>query len=336
MRFRGMWMVPALFLAGCSMFPFKKNGPAQDEPEAYQSESEEIVSVSAEPPPLEQPMQAASPRREVRRPGDGTTPRGFEEETRTLGNDPRRRAIAEGSMDAAPPRMTKVATTPALVRPSESAVMAPMAGRVGVMSLLGNELKHVHSTSFGMGGDEQSYNVQYDFNGYVMEELRKALLAKTPYQPVQVNSTGLLRRDAAKWVSSWDGKTFGPDYQREFDGIIKQNRLAMLIVVSYDTIGDGQLIGGRKLNGSGLYTRGRDAAVFSTLQFYRLVGTPAQLVYPIAPDGERSIGDLPNAQLPKDLDDLPPRYLVPIYEPLRTLVQNKVYGLVSLPRKLGY
>ena len=109
-----------------------------------------------------------------------------------------------------------------------------------------------------------------------------------------------------------------------------------VIIVAYAKTGDGSFVGGAKLSGSGLYTRGRKAAVFSTLQFYRLVGSPAQLVLPIAPEGERSIGDVPNAQLPKSLDDLPPRYLVPIYEPLRTLVQNKVFGLVSLPRKLGY
>ena len=333
MRSRGVLLVPALLLAGCSLFPFKKNA-SEGEPERFQAPPEEISSVSDEPPPLVQ--EEVAPRREVRRPSAGNTPRGFEEESRTLGNDPRRRAIAEGGVADSTPRMTKVNTAPALVRPTESAVMAPMAGRVGVMSLLGNDLKHVHVSSFGIGGDEQSYNVQYDLSGYVMEELRKQMLTKTPYQPVAVNSTGLLRRDAATWASTWNGKTFGPDYQREFDGIIKQNRLAMLIVISYATIGDGQLIGGRKLNGSGLYTRGRNAAVFSTLQFYRLVGTPAQLVFPIAPEDERSIGDLPNAQLPKDLDNLPPRYLVPIYEPLRTLVQNKVYGLVSLPRKLGY
>lgn len=339
MHFSSVWIVPALFVAGCSLYPFNKNpSPSDDGPDRFQSHSEEIVTVDSEPPPLEiaparEPEPDVASRREARRPTSGTSPRGFEEETRTLGNDPRRRAIAEGGVDTAP-RITKIATAPALVRPDPNIPMAPMAGRVGVMSLLGNELKHVHAGTFG--GDEQSYNVQYDFSGYVMEEVRKGLLSKTPYQPVAINSTGLLRRDATKWAATWDGNTFGPDYQREFDGIIKQNRLAMLIVVSYATIGDGQIIGGRKLNGSGLYTRGRDAAVFSTLQFYRLVGTPAQLVYPIAPDDERSIGDLPNAKLPKDLDNLPPRYLVPVYEPLRVLVQNKVHGLVSLPRKLGY
>lgn len=340
MRFRGIWMVPALFVAGCSMFPFKKNNPApSDEPETFQVvtdvEADGVVTISDAPPSLASTEPESAP--EALRTTASATPRGFEEETRTLGNDPRRRAIAEGGVaSSSAPRMTKVATTPALSRPDESTVMAPMAGRVGVMSLLGNELKHVHASGFGIGGSEESYNVQYDFNGYVMEELRKALLTKTPYQPVMVNSTGLLRRDAAIWASTWNGKTFAADYQREFDGIIKQNQLAMLIIVSYATIGDGQIIGGRKLHGSGLYTRGRKAAVFSTLQFYRLVGRPAQLVLPIAPEDERSVGDLPNAQLPKDLDKLPARYLVPVYEPLRTLVQNKVHGLVSLPRKLGY
>lgn len=246
------------------------------------------------------------------------------------------------TVEAAPARVEpkpapKPAAQPA-ARQQPSEPVAPMAGRVGVLSLLGNELRHVHASTFG--GHEKDYNVQYDFNGYVMEELRKAMLSKTPYQPVAVASTGLLRRDALKWAGTWNGQGFAPDYQREFDGIIKQNRLAMLIVVSYANISDGQLIGGTQLNGSGLYTRsgigGTKAAVFSTLQFYRLVGTPAKLVQPVAPSGERSIGDLPNPQLPKDLDDLPPRYLVPVYEPLRTLVKNKVFGLVSLPRKLGH
>lgn len=215
--------------------------------------------------------------------------------------------------------------------------MAPMAGRVGIMSLLGNELSHVHSGT--IGGHRKDYNVQYDFNGYVLEELRKGLLAKTPYQPVMVASTGALRKAASTWQNPVPGGGFAPTLQREFDGIIKQNRLAMLIVVGYATIGDGQ-IGGRQLSGCGLYTRSffgsTNTAVFCTLQFYRLVGAPARLVRPIAPDDERSIGGLPNVKLPEDLDDLPPRYLVPVYGPMRTIVQNKVAGLVSLPRNLGH
>lgn len=269
--------------------------------------------------------------------GEGRKPGGDEPERYGGGADVIH-VVGEETASAAESKPLPRPATPVAAHLQATDPMAPMAGRVGIISLLGNELSHVHTGAFG--GHQQDYNVQYDFNGYVIEELRKALLSKTPYQPVTVAPTGLLRRDARKWADTWNGQTFAPDYQREFDGIIRQNRLAMLIVVYYANLRDGQLIGGRTLNGSGLYTRsglgGTKAAVFSTLQFYRLVGTPAKLVLPIAPAGERSIGDLPNAKLPEALEDLPPRYLVPVYEPLRTLVQNKIHGLVSLPRKLGH
>ncbi len=326
MSFRGIWVAPIILMAGCSMFETK---PAEG-PDRLDSQPEVINVVSDVPPPV---VISAEPRREITPPTPGNASRGFEEENRTLGNDPRRATAESRAPGSAAPRTS--AATPSLNSANNTGVpMAPMAGRVGIMSLLGNELQHVHAGTFSSA--EHSYNTQYDFNSYVMDELRRALLAKTPYQPVNVASTGALRQAYNTWQETWDGNGFAPTFQREFDGIIKQNRLSMLIVVAYAKTGDGSVIGGTKLSGSGLYTRGRKAAVFSTLQFYRLVGSPAQLVRPIAPDGERSIGDLPNAQLPKELDDLPPRYLVPIYEPLRTLVQNKVYGMVSLPRKLGY
>lgn len=235
-----------------------------------------------------------------------------------------------------PPKKAKAPVVRAQPVPPP-ALMAPMAGRVGIMSLLGNELTHVHAGTFG--GHRQDYNVQYDFNGYVVEELRKNLVSKTPYQPVMVQPTAALLKAGSSWQKT-SGGAFAPVFQREFDGIIKQNRLSMLIVVSYATLGDGQLMSSRDLRGSGLYTRSflgtTQAAVFSTLQFYRLVGEPARLVQPIAPEGERSVGDLPNAKLPEELDELPPRYLVPVYGPLRTIVQNKIAGLISLPRKLGH
>lgn len=312
MSLRAACVVVAVLLSGCSMVDRFRS--PDDGPQRLKSRQETIHSVDPEPAPA----------------------RGFPQETRTLGNDPRRRAAAEARAPAeGPPR---AGGTPAWQPQDDGSPVAPMAGRVGVMSLLENELRHIHAGA--IGGHQKAYKVQYDFNGYVLEELRKSLVTKTPYQPVAINSTGLLRRDAAKWAATWDGKAFAPEYQREFDGIIKQNRLSMLIVISYRTMGDGQLVGGRKLYGSGLYTRrglgGTRAAVFSTLQFYRLVDTPARMVLPLAPAGERSIGDLPDAKLPEELENLPPRYLAPVYEPLRTLVQNKVHGLVSLPRKLGH
>jgi len=326
MSFRGIWVALVVLLAGCSTFDKKSS----EGPDRLPMPENVVTTSGDEPPPFE--ISSEPLRDEAPRPAETSEKRRvFEEENRILGNDPRR-AAAEARANAG--GSTASAASRAKGTANPTGVMAPMAGRVGIMSLLGNELQHVNSGTFG--SKEQSYNTQFDLNGYVTEELRKALLAKTPYQPVSVASTGALRQAANTWQDSWNGQSFAPTFQREFDGIISQNRLSMLIIVAYAKTGDGSFVGGAKLSGSGLYTRGRKAAVFSTLQFYRLVGSPAQLVLPIAPEGERSIGDVPNAQLPKSLDDLPPRYLVPIYEPLRTLVQNKVFGLVSLPRKLGY
>lgn len=330
MRFTAVLLGAALALSGCSSMGSKRSSePEQDGPALAQVAPEEIHSVEPELPPLEEAAEPREARRAASVPGDGVS--GIGEASRTAGHDPR----AGGSTSAA----RKAAPAPSLNRADPNVPMAPMAGRVGIMSLLDNDMRHVHSGTFG--SQERRFNVQYDFNGYVMDELRKALLTKTPYQPVPVAATGALRRAAHTWHKSWDGKRFTDStLQREFDGILKQNRLAMLIIVSYPSLEDGQFLSGAKLTGSGLYTRrfmgSTKAAVFSTLQFYRLVGEPAKLVEPVAPAGERSIGDLPNANLPDDLDDMPPRYLVPVYEPLRTIVQNKIHGLVSLPRKLGH
>lgn len=289
------------------------------------TEAEVINSVDAEPPPRAE----TKPERERELPAASIDPLSIEERLRAQDGD------------AAPARSSsKVKSTPrpSLTPPEPKGPIAPMAGRVGVMNLIGNELKHVHAGTFG--GSERAFNVQYDFGGYVMEELRKALLTKTPYQPVVVNSTGALRKAAHEWQGTWDGERFGDVYQREFDGIIKQNQLAMLIIVSYPPMKDGQFLSGTELIGSGMYTRSvlgsTKVAVFSSLQFYRLVGVPAKLVMPIAPADDRGLGDLPNVKLPDDLEELAPRYLVPVYEPLRTIVKNKIHGLVSLPRKLGH
>ena len=287
-------------------------------------ENEVINSVDAEPPPLPE-MQAEKERVKTR-----TSLDPISAEERVIGQDPRKGPSRTAKAESAP--------RPSLKPEEPKGPVAPMAGRVGIMNLLGNELKHVHAGT--IGGSERAFNVQYDFGGYVMEELRKALLSKTPYQPVVVNSTGALRKAAHEWQGTWNGERFADVFQREFDGIIKQNQLAMLIIVSYPPMKDGQFMSGTELIGSGMYTRSflgsTKVAVFSSLQFYRLVGVPAKLVMPIAPADDRGLGDLPNVKLPDDLEDLAPRYLVPVYEPLRTIVKNKIHGLVSLPRKLGH
>lgn len=313
-------------LSACSLLPERTSGDA-DGPERAEIPSERIHTVGDEPPPVAEPSLPRS------------APTGAVDELQPLaGNDPRRGFRTDAGSE---PARQRAAAVPAYRPPPKpEGPQAPMAGRVGVMSLIGNELRHVHAGTTSFGNHDQSYDVQYDFGGYVAEELRKALLTRTPYQPVPVGATGLLRRDARTWMDTWDGKRFAEQYQREFDGIIEQNRLAMLIIVAYPTIDDGVLGSRQKLHGSGLYTKtflgSTKAAVFSTLQFYRLVGHPAQLVQPVSAANDRNIGDLPNANLPEELKNLPARYLAPVYQPLRQIVQNKIDGLVSLPRKLGH
>ena len=285
-------------------------------------ENEVINSVEAEPPPRAE----SKPERDRELPAPSLDPVSIEERLRTQ------------DTEQAPTRSSKTKATPSLKPAEPKGPVAPMAGRVGIMNLIGNELKHVHSGT--IGGSERAFNVQYDFGGYVMEELRKSLLTKTPYQPVVVGSTGALRKAAHEWQDTWNGERFADVYQREFDGIIRQNQLAMLIIVAYPPMKDGQMLSGTELIGSGMYTRtflgSTKVAVFSSLQFYRLVGVPAKLVMPLASADDRGLGELPNVKLPDDLEDLAPRYLVPVYEPLRTIVKNKIHGLISLPRKLGH
>lgn len=220
------------------------------------------------------------------------------------------------------------------------ALQAPMAGRVGIMSLMQNKLVHVHAGTGGFGDFKTTYPVRYDFNGFVREQLRKELVAKTPYQPIPVQPTGLLMKHANKWQKTNRDGGFAPKIQREIDGIMKQNRLAMLIIASTPEIDDGVPGTGQSLVGSGLYTRtflgNTSTAVFSTLRFHRLVGEPARLVHPVSHPTDRHIGDLPDVELPDQLKGMSPRYLAPVYTPLHHIIRNKIKGLISLPRKLGH
>jgi hypothetical protein len=220
-----------------------------------------------------------------------------------------------------------------------AAPQAPMAGRVGVMNLVENKLTHIHSGATPLGNYKTVYPVQHDLSGFLMEELRKGMLTKTPYQPVPVWPTGLLMKNASKWQNMRKGEGFEEAIQRELDGVMKQNALAMLIIVSAPEISDGVTGSTQSLVGSGLYTRNAfgstKTAVFSTIQFFRLVGTPARIVHPIAAANDRSIGDLPNVKLPDELEGMNVRYLWPVYEPLHNMIRNKIDGLLSLPRKVG-
>lgn len=326
MWYRSMGIGLVLLLASCAS---KQSGPDKDGPQAFESQREEIKDVGLDAPP---PSQIAQESRK-------TLIDPYKEERSKVENA--LRLQNEDSLEGAAPKKKKKkkrkGPAPTLVKQYDGPV-APMAGRVGIMNLVGNQLSHVHSSTFG--GHKRDYNVPFNFSGFIMQSLREALLSKTPYQPIPIPSTGMLRQSSDSWQESWDGKAFAPQFQREFDGIIKQNRLAMLIVVSNHRMKDGLFIGGTTLSGTGLYTRGGTfgqpkSAVFATFQFYRLVGTPAQLVEPVMAPTDRSIGDLPGIELPEELENLPSRYLAPIYKPLRDIVRNKVDGLIALPRKIG-
>lgn len=334
MLVRMIWLSTCvLALGGCSLMQpgssgdARRSDAAESAPDTAPVRFEEVHVVGEELPPLEESRPAAEESTDER-------------ETLRRKVDASRMGNRKLDEDTPQPSTARVATPASRgLKAPDDPNLAPMAGRVGIMSLLGNDLRHIHASP-PFGGHTQNYNVQYDFNGYVVEELRKSLLKNTPYQPVMVNGTAALRQAGTTWQETWDGERFAPTFQREFDGIIEQNRLVMIIVVSYTTVGDGLMMGGQKLSGSGLYTRktlgSTSTAVFSTLQFHRVAGKPARLLLPVAPANDRSVGDLGNVALPKDLDNLPPRYLVPVYEPLRTIVQNKIHGLIGLPRKLGF
>jgi hypothetical protein len=330
MRWFPLLLVLVFGTSACSLLPSERSADNPDGPEIADVEIERIHAVESTPPPRD---VAPEPRGE---------PPPLDELQPLAGNDPRQRLREAHFGDDAPATPTgRTSKIPAYRPPPEpTGQQAPMAGRVGIMTLIDNELRHVHAGTTPFGNHEQSYNVQYNFSGYVAGELREALLTRTPYQPVVVASTGALRRAAYDWHQTWDGEQFADTFQREFDGIIRQNRLDMLIIISYPTVDDGVFGSGQKLVGSGLYTRSffgsTQAAVFSTLQFYRIAGTPARLVEPVSAPDDRNIGDLPNANLPDELENMPSRYLGPVYQPLRQIVQNKIQGLVSLPRKLGH
>ena len=325
MRYRALALSVLLALSACAS---QGPSPPVDGVKRAQTEPERVHSIDDSeplPPPGGAEPEPLKPRREAR-----VDP--FPEERRTIGFDPR---MGDEPRSESRKKKKKVPPHPGLGN-TQPELMAPMAGRVGIMSLIGNQLTHIHSGTFST--QRKDHWVQFDLNGYLMRELRTQLLTKTPYQPIPINATGALRKDHDSWHESWDGEKFAPQYQREIDGVISQNRLDMLIVVSYRSIKAGKPFGD-EISGSGMFTKSglgsSKAAVFSTFQFYRLVGTPAKLVKPIEAPGDRSIGDLPNAKLPDDLENLPARDLHPVYEPLRLIVQNKVRGLIALPRRLG-
>ncbi len=212
---------------------------------------------------------------------------------------------------------------PAWVPPPVSQL--PYGSRIGIMTAVDNELAVVHTGTGGSGNYSRPTKPNFDLPGYITESLRKRMLASLPYAPVLVRPSTRLMREKTSWQDSWSRATqsFGNGWQQEFDAVMKQNRLSMLIVISPYDMDDGIAGTRQRIMGSGLYNRSflsqKQNAVFSTLRFHRIVGTPGKLQDPVVIPGERLYGDLQNfpATLPSPLS-------APLQNSLELAVKNIV------------
>lgn len=202
----------------------------------------------------------------------------------------------------------------------------PYGSRVGIMVVLDNELAIVHAGMVGRGDYRHTYRPSFDLPGYVAESVRKGILSGKPYQPLSVRPSARLLRDKAVWQRSWNTRTqsFDDGWQQEFDAIIKQNRLGMLIVISAYEVDDGISGTSQTLLGNGLYNRKAftttENTAFSTLRFHRLVGTPAKLEMPVTPDDDRLYAEL------KSFPDTIPE---PLPAPLRNSLEFTIQRMVD-------
>ena len=201
----------------------------------------------------------------------------------------------------------------------------PNGSRVGLMVALDNEIALTHAGTMGRGDFRRTLQPSFDLPGYVTESLRKRMLGSVPYQPVLIRPSAKLLRYKSEWQKSWSGKSgnFG-EWQNEFDAIIKQNRLQMLIVVSPYELDDGVTGTSQTLLGSGLYNRSgfgaTQNAVFSTIRFHRIVGSPGKLQAPVEAPGERLYADL--AGMPNDIPE-------PFSKPLQFTLEKNVKAIID-------
>jgi hypothetical protein len=207
--------------------------------------------------------------------------------------------------------------------------------RVAIMPAFENEITRVHAGTAGIGNSRKSEKPAYDFPGYVTEALRQGLLSNTPYQPLIIRPSARLMRDRATWQESWNeaAQRFSPEWQQEFDAIIKQNRLEMIVVVSPTEMDDGIVGTGQKIFGTGLYTRSfmgqKQAAVFSTLRFYRVMGTPARLLTPVAAPDERLYASIANFPT-EPPDPMPAPIQAGFDQAVRNLIDQKIGAFIRL------
>ena len=210
----------------------------------------------------------------------------------------------------------------------------PNGSRVGIMVALDNEIALTHAGTLGRGDFRRTLIPSFDLPGYVTESLRKRILDGVPYQPVLIRPSAKLMRYKTEWQKGWSGKSgnFG-EWQGEFDAIIKQNRLGMLIVVSPYELDSGFTGSSQRLLGSGLYNRSMlgktQNAVFSTIRFHRIVGTPGRLQSPVEAPGERLYADLPG--MPNDIPDtLSKPVQFTLEKNVKAIIDQKVESFIAL------
>jgi len=227
-------------------------------------------------------------------------------------------------------------STPAAASPDRPAWMpAPLtsmaySSRVGIMTVLDNELAQVTAGTAGIGNGSSTIKPTFDYPGYVSESLRKGILAHTPYQPVLVRPSARLIRDKRIWQQTWnkDAGKFETSWQHEFDAVIKQNQLKLLIVVTAPEEDDGIVGTSQTITGSGYYARSflgrKQTAVFSTVHFYRIAGQPGKLLHPVSAPAERLYADLP---------DFPNPAPQPLSQPLQIKLEKAVKDMID--QKVG-
>ncbi len=238
-------------------------------------------------------------------------------------------ALLLGACNSAPEK--PVTETPGWM---PMARLLPNGARIGIINLIDNKLIHVHAGSTALTNSRKEYNGQFDFGTFTVQNLRTAILTKTPYQVQQVAPSGKLLAARNTWQDTWDGQTFAPEFQREFDAVLKQNQLRMLIIIAAPEGSDGVFGTGQKLLGSGLYTRSffgsHKAAAYTNIQFYRVIGLPSQLLSPVEAPGDRKYAELPGYKLPDDMDNFDGRNLTATLDPIKQLILLKIKNVLGL------
>ncbi|MDB5971687.1 MAG: hypothetical protein JWQ90_4137 [Hydrocarboniphaga sp.] len=229
----------------------------------------------------------------------------------------------------------------ATTQPERPAWMPPpltsmaYSSRIGIMTVLDSEITHVTSGTAGIGNSTVASKAGFDLPGYVTQSLRKGILGNTPYQPVLVRPSARLVRDKLVWQKSWSesNQRFSDDWQKEFDAILKQNQLKLLIVISSPAEDDGIVGTAQDIVGSGYYSRSffgkKQTAVFSTIHFYRIAGQPGKLLQPVSSPQERLYADLPNFPNPAPAP-LPAPMQNSVNTAVKNMIDQKVGAFISL------